>query len=116
MTYGAGSNQIQKTGWSNYNALQAIYQKLYHSGSAWQVMYVWEKNLRTGGDYGGESGDDVDPYINYVNSYVGNYVGAGANTVTVRLPADCRFRAAGPAESSAASAQPAFSPGNTTRP
>jgi hypothetical protein len=83
LTYGDGSYQIQKSGWSNYHALQAVYQKLYHHGSAWQVMYVWEKNLRTGGDYGGESGDAIDPYSTYVNSYVGNYVGAGANTVTV---------------------------------
>ncbi len=81
--WGGGSKQIQKTGWSNYNALQATYQKLYHSGSAWQVMYVWSKNLRTGGDYGGEGGDYVDPYINYVNSYVGGYVNAGGSTPTV---------------------------------
>jgi len=87
LSYGSGSYQIQKSGWSNYNALQAVYQKLYHSGSAWQVMYVWEKNLRTGGDYGGENGDDVEPYADFVNSYVGNWVGAGANTVTVG-PAD----------------------------
>ena len=83
LTYGTGSYQIQKTGWSNYNALQVNYQRLYKDGYAWQVMYVWEKNLRTGGDYGGESGDAVDPYSSYVNSYVGNYAGAGANTVSV---------------------------------
>jgi hypothetical protein len=83
LTYGSGSYQINKSGWSNYNALQAVYQKLYHGGSAWQVQYVWEKSLRTGGDYGGVAGDYVNPYINYVNSYVGNYIGAGANTVTV---------------------------------
>jgi Carboxypeptidase regulatory-like domain len=81
--YSNGSKQIQKTGWSNYNGLQAIYQKLYHSGSAWQIMYVWSKNLRTGGDYGGEGGDYVDPYINYVNSFVGGYVNAGTQTPTV---------------------------------
>lgn len=95
LTYGDGSKQIQKTGWSNYHALQANYQKLFHNGSAWQVMYVWEKNLRTGGDYGGEGGDYVDPYINYVNSYIGNYVGAGANTVTVG-PADANSAMPGP--------------------
>jgi hypothetical protein len=87
LTYGSGNYQIQKSGWSNYNALQAVFQKLYHSGSAWQVMYVWEKNLRTGGDYGGEAGDAINPYSTYANSYVGNWVGAGANTVTVG-PAD----------------------------
>jgi hypothetical protein len=75
VTYGSGSYQVQKTGWSNYNALQAEWEKLYHNGSAWQIMYVWEKNLRTGGDYGGESADEVDPYSAYGNS--------GPSTVTV---------------------------------
>ncbi len=87
VTYGSGMKQIQKTGWSNYNALQVNYQKLYHNGAAWQIMYVWNKNLRTGGDYGGESADEIDPYIDYVNHYIGNWIGAGANTVTVG-PAD----------------------------
>jgi hypothetical protein len=83
LVYSNGSKQIQKTGWSNYNGLQVTYQKLYHSGAAWQIMYVWSKNLRTGGDYGGEGGDYVDPYINYVNGYVGGYVNAGGQTPTV---------------------------------
>lgn len=83
LVYSGSSKQIQKTGWSNYNGLQATYQKLYHNGAAWQIMYVWSKNLRTGGDYGGEGGDYVDPYSTYANSYIGNYVGAGANNVTV---------------------------------
>ncbi len=87
LTYGSGSYQIDKSGWSNYHALQAVYQKLYHSGSAWQIQYVWSKSMRTGGDYGGVAGDYVDPYSAFVNSYVGNYAGAGANTVTV-APAD----------------------------
>ncbi len=65
LTYGSGSYQIQKTGWSNYNALQAVYQKLYHSGSAWQVSMCGAKNMRTGGDYGGVAGDYVDPYSSY---------------------------------------------------
>ena len=88
LVYGASMKQIQKTGWSNYNGLQATYQKLYHSGAAWQIMYVWSKNLRTGGDYGGEGGDYVDPYINYVNSFVGGYVAAGSQTPTVSPVSD----------------------------
>jgi Carboxypeptidase regulatory-like domain len=83
LVYGDGMKQIQKTGWSNYNSLQATYQKLYHNGSAWQIMYVWSKNLRTGGDYGGEGGDYIEPYINFVNSYVGGYAAAGSQTPTV---------------------------------
>jgi Carboxypeptidase regulatory-like domain len=87
LTYGDGSYQIQKSGWSNYHALQANYQKLYHTGSAWQVQYVWSKSMRAGGDYGGESADEIDPYINYMNSYVGSYTSAGPNNVSW-APAD----------------------------
>ena len=65
VTYGDGSYQIQKSGWSNYNALQASFQKLYHNGSAWQVIYVFSKSMRTGDDYGGETADTVDPYSSY---------------------------------------------------
>jgi hypothetical protein len=68
VTYGSGSYQIQKSGWSNYNALQATYQKLYHNGTAWQVLYVWSKSMRTGGDFGGESAEEIDPYSAFVNS------------------------------------------------
>ena len=87
VVYGANSFEVNKVGWSNYNALQAMWQKLYHNGSAWQIMYSWSKLLRTGGDYGGVAGDYINPYANYVNSYEGNWVNAGANTVTVG-PAD----------------------------
>jgi hypothetical protein len=86
-SYGTSSWELEKTGWSNYNALQASFQKLYSDGSAWQFMYVWSKSMRAGGDYGGWTSGVVDNYSTYVNSYVGNYVNAGANTVTVG-PAD----------------------------
>ena len=65
ITYGSGSYQIQKSGWSNYNALQASFQRLFHNGIAWQVQYIWAKSMRTGGDFGGENGDAVDPYSSY---------------------------------------------------
>jgi hypothetical protein len=68
VTYGDGSYQIQKSGWSNYNALQLNYQRLYHNGLAWQFMYVYSKSMRTGGDYGGENADDVDPYSAFAYS------------------------------------------------
>lgn len=81
--YAGSSFEIEKTGWSNYNALQAVWQRLYTHGMAWQVMYTYSKLLRTGGDYGGVAGDYINPYANYVNTYEGNWVNAGANTVTV---------------------------------
>lgn len=74
LSWGSGSRIIQKTGWSNYNALQANYQRLFHGGSAWQILGVWAKSLRTGGDFGGNNGIEFDPYSTYVNS--------GPSTVT----------------------------------
>jgi hypothetical protein len=82
-TYGDGSYQIQKSGWSNYNGLQVNYQRLYHKGLAWQVEYVFSKSLRTGGDYGGENGDAVDPYSAYANGGASGvtYVPQGGTTL-----------------------------------
>jgi hypothetical protein len=39
-----------KDGWSNDNALQVNYQRLFHRGIAYQVSYVWSKPLRLGGN------------------------------------------------------------------
>ena len=40
-----------KDGWSNDNALQATYQRLYHHGLSYQINYVWSKPFRLGGNY-----------------------------------------------------------------
>ncbi|MGB6743542.1 MAG: carboxypeptidase-like regulatory domain-containing protein [Terracidiphilus sp.] len=40
-----------KDGWSNDNALQVNYQRLFHHGIAYQVAYVWSKAFRLGGNY-----------------------------------------------------------------
>ena len=61
-------------------------------------MYVCSKNLRTGGDYGGEAGDYINPYSNYVNSFVGGYVNAGTQTPTV-APVDANPNVYGPPSS-----------------
>ena len=61
-----GNSMSQKTGWSNDNQLQVSYQKLYHRGIAWQVMYDWQKNLRNGGNWSRDN--QVDPYENFANS------------------------------------------------
>jgi hypothetical protein len=42
--------RISKTGWSNDNALQVNYQRLFHHGSAYQISYVWSKAFRVGGN------------------------------------------------------------------
>jgi Carboxypeptidase regulatory-like domain len=68
LSYGNGIYRIQKSGWSNYHGLQANFQRLFNNGYAWQVIGVWSKSMRTGGDFGGSAGDNVDPYADYVNS------------------------------------------------
>ena len=65
-TWGA-NNWETKGGWSNYNALQLNYQRLYHHGVAYQISYVYAKSLKAGGDVVGGAGSNVsaDPYANY---------------------------------------------------
>jgi hypothetical protein len=66
-----GNTLSQKSGWSNDNQLQASFQKLYHHGLAWQVMYDWQKNLRVGGNWSRDN--QVDPYENFANSGLSTY-------------------------------------------
>jgi hypothetical protein len=40
-----------KDGWSNDNAFQINYQRLFHKGVAYQIAYVWSKAFRLGGNY-----------------------------------------------------------------
>jgi hypothetical protein len=42
VTYG-GMSYYAKTGYSNDNALQINYQRLFHHGIAYQIFYVWQK-------------------------------------------------------------------------
>lgn len=47
-TWGA-SNMRERNGWSNYNGFQASYQRLFHHGSAYQISYVYSKQLAVTG-------------------------------------------------------------------
>jgi hypothetical protein len=49
-TWGGNTYDV-KDGWSNDNALQVNYQRLFHKGIAYQVQYVWSKSFRLGGNY-----------------------------------------------------------------
>jgi hypothetical protein len=51
-TWGTGSSMHLKNGWSNDNALQVDYQRLFHHGIAYQFSYVYSHPLRFGGDNG----------------------------------------------------------------
>jgi len=84
VTYGGGSYQLQKSGWSNYNAFQANYQRLYHRGVAWQVFYVWSKSMRVGGNWDRDS--EIQPYANYVDSGRGIMTAAYGPATAPRIP------------------------------
>ena len=59
-----GPNTFQTSeGWANDNELQVNYQRLYHSGSAYQLSYIYSKALRMGGD--SNPSNAVDPIANY---------------------------------------------------
>ena len=59
-----GNTWDNKNGWSNDNALQATYQRLFHHGVAYQINYVWSKPMRMGGNYF-RDGTEV-PRANYM--------------------------------------------------
>jgi hypothetical protein len=74
--YGGSSVWDAKNGWSNDNALQATYQRLYHRGIAYQISYVWSKPLRFGGNYFRDG-----------NTYpAANYMGALGSVSTMTSP------------------------------
>lgn len=58
----------QKSGWSNDNALQVNYQRLYHRGIAYQAFYVWSRPFRVGGNYFRDG--LIDPNSAFVSSGV----------------------------------------------
>lgn len=48
--YGGSSLRISKDGWSNDNSLQLDYRRNFNHGIAYQVLYVWSKAFRLGGN------------------------------------------------------------------
>jgi len=69
VTYGGGSWEQLKSGWSHDNTLQANYQRLFHRGIAYQIEYDWQKPMRVGGN-GGRDGN-IYPSADYANSGLG---------------------------------------------
>lgn len=49
-TWGSGMQNHTEAGWSNDNALQVNYQRLFHKGFAYQVSYVFSRAMAAGGD------------------------------------------------------------------
>ena len=66
ITYGSSTLEDVKDGWSNDNALQATYQRLFHRGIAYQITYVWSKPMRFGGNYFRDG--NIYPYADFVGN------------------------------------------------
>ncbi len=69
---------VERSGWSNDNALQVSYQRLFHHGFAYQVAYVYSKAMRMGGDAeqdGPASGSTYGTGYSAVIYPVANYPG-----------------------------------------
>lgn len=61
-TYGGLTSQ-DRTGWSNDNALQVNFQRLYQKGYAYQVFWVYSRAMRVGGNAFRDS--NIYPYEAY---------------------------------------------------
>jgi hypothetical protein len=81
VTYGSNA-QLQKSGWSNDNMLQANYQRLFHKGVAYQVFYTWSKAMRVGASDG-----QIDPYTSFAVNGLGVMTPyPGTSVITPNLP------------------------------
>jgi hypothetical protein len=61
-----GGNYIEtRTGWSNDNLAQITYQRIFHHGVAYQISYVFSRDLRAGGDNLGTIPPNIDPLADF---------------------------------------------------
>jgi hypothetical protein len=66
-----GWNYSQSNGWSNFNALEAQYQKRFSHGLQTLVAFTWEKCLGdSNGDFNAENGSESAPYQYYFNAHL----------------------------------------------
>ncbi len=92
-TYGGGSWEQLKSGWSNDNIFQANFQRLFHHGVAYQISYNWQKPMRVGGN-GGRDGN-IYPTQAYVTSGLGIVTPIAAGAGVGILPATPPARPSG---------------------
>jgi hypothetical protein len=88
-------NYSERSGYSNDNALQANYQRLFHHGIAWQVTYVWSRPFRLGGN---STRDGLDyPLQNYLGNLgtVSTYAPIPGQGGAITTPATPPVRPAG---------------------
>jgi Carboxypeptidase regulatory-like domain len=60
-TWGGTDEWQAKDGWSNDNELEVNYQRLFHSGVAYQFLYLWSKPMRVGGASGSVGSGTTGP-------------------------------------------------------
>jgi len=66
-----GWNYSESTGFSNFAALEAQYQKRFSSGLQTLAAFTWEKCLGdSNGDYNAENGSEGAPYEYYFNGHL----------------------------------------------
>jgi hypothetical protein len=82
-TWGGSTLLIQKTGYSNDNALQANFQRLFHHGVAYQIFYTWSKPFRVGGNSFRDG--TIDPAADYVGTT--GMIGTMSSPYPVTAPA-----------------------------
>ena len=66
-----GWNYSQSTGFSNFNALEAQFQKRFSHGLQTLVAFTWEKCLGdSNGDFNAENGSEGAPYQYFFNAHL----------------------------------------------
>jgi hypothetical protein len=80
-TWGGGQEVRLTSGWSNDNALQVNYQRLFHHGFAYQISWVFSKALAAGGDSSPNTNSQAVGGVPYAN-----YPGALGTVATMTSP------------------------------
>lgn len=77
-----------KDGWSNDNALQVTYQRIFHHGIAYQINYVRSKAMRFGGSIQSDPLSTQYPAANYLGvlGSVGSWSSPYGTVITPALP------------------------------
>ena len=78
--YGSSTLWQAKDGWSNDNALEVNYQRLFHHGIAYQISYAFSKPMRLGGN------SSRDGLVYTAASYLGANGAPTVGTMTSPYP------------------------------
>lgn len=85
-TYGSGITWLGHEGWSNDNELEANYERLFHHGIAYQILYVWSKPMHVGGASAEVSNTSAYAAQSYGDSGAGSWTSPYGTVGPVVLP------------------------------